>query len=356
MTLAKAFHHANIVLLCNVATEREGTGRNNWAGTGHWVRCHTLATALKSIARHNTTIVVGGHANSVARLAKNHEDVLLAEDKSINQLRRLAPDLIISDINYLVPQYMCQMRRIAPVINLAPRGLPKYFADATITSTSVNDVPCPTDGSRTRWHRGPDYSIIRPEIVKRKPPVPPNHRKQRILISMGGVDQANLTQPVVSVLLRFIDIAPIDIIVGDEYPHIDALRPLVARFDKLELHVQPRSFVDLLDRATIAVLSVGNVVDEALTLGTAVIGYPLTDYHAMRARELSDVGAMLGLPRIHDGICLENFVSRLIVDHSFRDSLTRTGWLLVDGRGTHRAVEVCQEILGGSPPYIRSCA
>ena len=309
------------------------------------MRCRTLAAAIRSRAGYHTTMVVGGHGPTVARVTEHDVHGVPAQDDDLTQMRELSPDLVVSDINYLSPARMTALRTLGPVANLAPRGLPKYYADATITSTAVVDTPCPDDGSRTRWHRGPRHAIVRTDVVNQRPTEPPKMTNPRVIVSMGGVDEAGLTRKVASALSSLGTTIPIDVVIGWDSPHVEAVRREVRSSPCMELHVQPDNLVDLLAAATVAVLGVGNVVDEALTLGKAVVGYPLTEYHALRAQELADLGAMTFVQEDATEAVISSVTQQVIEDREFRNSLAVTAWNLFDGRGAERAVAVCQDLL-----------
>lgn len=118
---------------------------------------------------------------------------------------------------------------------------------------------------------GPEYTLVRPEfaalrpasLTRRKNPV-----LERLLIFMGGSDPGNETCKVVAgVKLGKKTWRHIDVVVGEGFPAFSALNDSLATLPSAALHVQTPNMAKLMAAADLAVTAGGGVTWEKCTLG-----------------------------------------------------------------------------------------
>ena len=101
---------------------------------------------------------------------------------------------------------------------------------------------------------GPHYALLGPEYAQLHPLVPPRTELQRVLLFFGGVDPDNLTGRALGALLdpALADLA-VDVVLGLQSPHRQAVTELVARRPHTTLHGPLPSLAGLIAQADLAI-------------------------------------------------------------------------------------------------------
>ena len=115
---------------------------------------------------------------------------------------------------------------------------------------------------------GPHYALLGPEYAQLHPLVPPRTELRRVLVFFGGVDPANLTGRALEALLdpTLADLA-VDVVLGLQSPHRQAVEELVVRRPRTTLHRPLPSLAGLIARADLAIGAGGATTWERACLG-----------------------------------------------------------------------------------------
>ena len=115
---------------------------------------------------------------------------------------------------------------------------------------------------------GPHYALLGPEYAQLHPLVPPRTELRRVLVFFGGVDPANLTGRALEALLdpALADLA-VDVVLGRQSPHRQAVEELVAHRPHTTLHGPLPSLAGLIARADLAIGAGGATTWERACLG-----------------------------------------------------------------------------------------
>lgn len=115
---------------------------------------------------------------------------------------------------------------------------------------------------------GPHYALLGPEYAQLHPLVPPRTELRRVLVFFGGVDPDNLTGRALEALLdpALADLA-VDVVLGRQSPHRQAVEKLVARRPHTTLHGPLPSLAGLIGRADLAIGAGGSTTWERSCLG-----------------------------------------------------------------------------------------
>ena len=211
--------------------------------------------------------------------------------------------------------------------NLQPEGASRYSGK----------VP-----RRCQLLLGPHYALLRAEFATRRVAVRPRGGAvRRILVSFGGVDAGNYTARALEALRS---IAPrdfaVDAVIGAEHPARVQLETL-CREERFVLHIQTPHVADLVAAADLAVGSGGSMTWERCCLGlpalvTATAANQLKVVHAAAL-----AGVLYALPGGPLEVAALDFHIRgLIANPWLRESFSRAGMALVDGRGASRVARV----------------
>jgi UDP-2,4-diacetamido-2,4,6-trideoxy-beta-L-altropyranose hydrolase len=122
---------------------------------------------------------------------------------------------------------------------------------------------------------GPHYALLGPEYAQLHPLVPPRTELRRVLVFFGGVDPDNLTGRALEALLapELAELA-VDVVLGLQSPHRQAVAELVARRPHTTLHNPLPSLAGLIARADLAIGAGGATTWERACLGLSCISIP----------------------------------------------------------------------------------
>jgi len=115
---------------------------------------------------------------------------------------------------------------------------------------------------------GPHYALLGPEYAQLHPLVPARTELRRVLVFFGGVDPANLTFQTLEALMdpELAQLA-VDVVLGLQSPHRQAVMELVAGRSHTTLHDPLPSLAGLIARADLAIGAGGATTWERACLG-----------------------------------------------------------------------------------------
>jgi UDP-2,4-diacetamido-2,4,6-trideoxy-beta-L-altropyranose hydrolase len=188
---------------------------------------------------------------------------------------------------------------------------------------------------------GPHYALLQPEYsywrdctAVRKGAV------RRVLIYFGGADNGNLTQMAVSAVSA---IAPhnvaLDVVISSKGTHAEEVRRLVQRIPNARLHEQMHSLATLIAAADLAIGGAGATSWERCALGLPSIVVSLANNQRPIAEELHRRGALIWIGHVGE-VGEPEFLDAI---QSHLTNGLEYGWsqrcrAIVDGSGTERVV------------------
>lgn len=334
----------------NVANERE-TGESKKArGIGHAMKCLSLATAAKQTG-DDVHFSVEGDTDVGKLFEEQGASHTITSDHS-SVIQNFDPDIIMVDINYLDSDVVTKYREEAAVVNLAPRGVCKYYADYSFNSAQIKDVTAPEDFPLKEWYAGPEYAILNPVFVSlRKAIDNEEHVPQRhgVIIQMGGVDQANMTGTVLEKLDfdLFAD-REFTVVAGPFNSHVDKLQNECKSYDNVSFVQDPDNFEETVANHQLGVFGTGISTYEAMAVGVPSVNLGLTSFHNRRGEHLeqAELSYYLGRHEQVDQSTLNETVQSLLSDERKMNQLRKRGMEAVDGRACDRIVSILRDTLG----------
>ena len=348
-------------------------------GSGHLMRCLTLAEALRARGEHLIHFVCRNHPGDMRELlnARHIPYSILSEAKvrgvppdvqvgyahwlgtsqaedarqTINALGSLVPDWLIVDHYGLDSEWEGSLRskakRIMVIDDLADR---RHDCDLILDQTFL-----PYAETRyvhlvspdCRLLLGPSWAMVRPEfaslrghsLLRRATPA-----LDRMLVCMGGSDPANETMKAVEGLIQSRKRLAVDVIVGGAYTETTALQKILCSIPDSRLHIQTDRVAQLMAEGDFAITSGGTITWEKCVLGLPGMTVILDDNQELIAQNMHNAEAQITLGR-WQSLSARDYAKYLdAVTPTMMARLSRQAAAICDGHGAER---VCEILLQG---------
>jgi UDP-2,4-diacetamido-2,4,6-trideoxy-beta-L-altropyranose hydrolase len=217
------------------------------------------------------------------------------------------------------------------------------YADA---NTRYRDLTSP----QCRLLLGPKYAMLREEFARARDRVGVRSGPvRRILVSFGGVDATNGTAVAVEALrcLQLRDIY-VDVVIGAEHPCRDEIVEL-CKHAGFALHVQSTQMALLMSTADLGIGAGGSSTWERCCVGLPALACAVADNQTRLVHDCALAGALYAVAEPFNAESLSRHVRCLVENPMLRQSISRSGMDLVDGRGTGRVLRA----LGAGAVHVR---
>ena len=338
-------------------------------GTGHFVRCLTLADVLKQ--RGAQIRFVSRHLPELMKdmLAAKHQFMVLdstamepiSDDlahahwlgtsqhtdalESKKALSDQAWDWLIVDHYALDARWESTLRQTAKNIlaidDLADR---QHDCDVLLDQNFYADMDIRYAGKvRTdcRLLLGPRYALLRDEFRKLRGQVKPREgRVKRLLVFFGGVDADNYTGCAVEALASLgIEGLRGDVVIGAQHPHREQIESACTKY-QFYCHVQTSRMAELMAAADLAIGAGGSAIWERCCLGLPTFSICTADNQVRQVADAASEG-LLYAPEIKDDLthAIRRHLCALMENACLRLSISRNAMQAVDGRGVLRVIE-----------------
>jgi UDP-2,4-diacetamido-2,4,6-trideoxy-beta-L-altropyranose hydrolase len=190
---------------------------------------------------------------------------------------------------------------------------------------------------------GPHYALLQPEYTELQPrTLTRSGPVRRLLIYFGGADSNNLTGiTLAAVLAASSSHIIIDVVINPDGPHADSLRDQAQGNPRILLHERIPSLAGLMAQADLAIGASGTTSWERCCLGLPSLVITLAENQRPIAAALSEQGAVRWLGH-WDELNQEEISAAIdiaIQEPALEDWSNRCR-SLVDGKGTERVTEI----------------
>lgn len=338
-------------------------------GTGHLMRCLTLADELKQ--RGADSCFVSRHMPKYLRdmlAAKEHGFKLLNSSQNatiagdlahaewlgttqeadaqdaIHALSHQSWDWLVVDHYALDACWESALRqtagRILVIDDIADR---QHDCDALLDQNFYADMNTRYAGKvpdQCQLLLGPRYALLREEFRLLHEQVRPRKGlAQRILIFFGGVDAPNYTGLAIQALIDIgaLDIH-VDVVIGAQHPCLESIEATCIRHS-FTLHVQTSRMAELMAAADLSIGAGGSATWERCCLGLPTLAICTADNQQKQIADAAQEG-LLYSPEIHSDTnqTIHRHTRALIENSYLRLLISRTSMQAVDGRGVSRVI------------------
>lgn len=348
-------------------------------GTGHVMRCLTLAVALKEmgamvqfICRELSGNLIASieekgfivhklpaHEIAVLNNVKVEDDLFHASWLTVTQgqdakecqglIQDISPDWLIVD-HYAIDyrwenQLKANCRKLMIIDDLADR---KHECDLLLDQTYGRKdedykalVP-----QACRLLLGSQYALLRPEFAQWR-----EYSLQRratpelnnILISMGGVDRDNVAGQVLELLKAcgLPDEITITVIIGATAQNLEEVKKIARTMrNKTKVKVDVTNMAELMSNADLAIGAAGATTWERCALGLPSIMITMADNQVFASAKLAkaNIGWVLSSPNQVNKVLSDLIAGSKIV----LSKISKASMAITDGKGTER---ICDFIL-----------
>jgi UDP-2,4-diacetamido-2,4,6-trideoxy-beta-L-altropyranose hydrolase len=328
---------------------------NSIIGSGHIMRCLSIAKALKKKGQNTTFITADRNAQE---LIDRHGFSIICLQSSWNDLSNELGSLksliikekmnsILIDSYYADSAYLGEIKKLTKVIYMDDLNQGIYPVDALINYNIyadrlnlINRYP-----KETKLMIGCSYVPLREEFISIKHHG--NESIQNILITTGGSDTYNSAGQIIEAIRSNyrLDFLGLHIVIGPLNQNKDNLEELAKQFRNIYLHYNVSNMSALMQDNDIAVSAGGSTLYELCACGIPAISFSYADNQRMGTQEFHNQGCIYYAGDIRDNAiqCMDNMIARiqeLCEDYHLRNELSFKLQGLVDGNGAERIANV----------------
>lgn len=346
-------------------------------GTGHVMRCLTLARGLASRG-HECSFLIRRQDGNLAEYISEcgfpvYESPLNGQNATGQglygewlacspeedaydfrcQIQSLKPDWIVLDHYALGHSWIDALNTDARVLVVDDLANRKHACDLLLDQTLGRE---PADyvelvPGQCQILCGAQYALLRPEFKELRT-YSLNRRKnpaiKQILVAMGGIDKDNATEKVLSVLAKSnaLSSAKLVVVLGSASPWVNDVEEFLKVFPEAELRVNEKSMADLMADSDLAIGAAGSTSWERCCLGLPTILVVLAENQRKVAFELERFGAAMVVNSL--GLIDEDlsFSIRKVLDNPiYYETLSKRSAEVTDGTGCIKVIEAMESMV-----------
>jgi UDP-2,4-diacetamido-2,4,6-trideoxy-beta-L-altropyranose hydrolase len=356
----------NVAIRCDASYE---------IGTGHVMRCLTLADQLRGMGGEVTFIsrehagnindVIEKHGFSVHRLpfidthsGRDFESeyarwLAVSPEKDIHDTvawlreQKSSIDLLVVDHYALDAEWEIAARplvsRIMVIDDLANR---RHDCDLLLDQNYFEDFEGRYDGlvpDHCRLLLGPGYALLRPEFIRARSCLQKRDGVvRRVLVFFGGVDPTDETSKALRALTTLTDYElKADVVVGQTNPHRAAVEKRCRQIPGMAYHAQVDNMAELMARAGLGLGAGGVTTYERCCLGlpTLITAIAKNQIAIGKGADEHGVARYLGRSSEVTAEMIAETMTPFLKDATIGAQMAAKARALVDGHGAQRVAE-----------------
>lgn len=273
----------------------------------------------------------------IEKITNQGYEVEYIKSNNLNkELRNIKGDCIITDSYQVDEEYFNIVKKNFSVSGyLDDEKICDFFnVDFLINQNIYADIFDYKVPEHTKMFLGPQYILLRDEFIKR-PVKNINNEIKKIMVTLGGSDDSNLTEKIINKLKNHYQI---DVVVGPGFKYKDKLNKL--RSANTTLHFNANMY-QLMKKADVAITSCGSTIYELAFCGTPTLGLSVIDNQKIAQKTMCAKGAMIKLE------CQLTNILKILdsLSKEKRAMMSLTGQKMVDGMGPQRIEKQILKIL-----------
>jgi len=186
---------------------------------------------------------------------------------------------------------------------------------------------------------GPKYTLLRKEFRDVRSQIKKRQGEVRkIFVFFGGVDATNMTSKIIDVVVRAgLDTINFDVVIGSTNPHRVYIEKLCEKVKNITLHIQVNNMAQLMSEADLCIGSGGTVTWERCCLGLPAMAFSVAENQQLLLQDSAKAGlvyvADVETPSSDE---IEFHLKALLQNSHLREHISQIGLNTVDGKGVLR--------------------
>ena len=312
-------------------------------GTGHVVRCASLAETVRQIGDEILFCCRDLPGNMIAWLKERGFSVTVIGDAAA-ETRQAAEgaDWLVVDHYNLDAAWEKQARGSAWLFALDDLGR-AHDCDLLLDQNYKNPLHSKYAVPATcEKLLGPRFALIRPEFAAHRDRslARPRHTISRLLVFMSGTDKQNeTTKALQGIALSHYRGMTVDVVIGSGNPHRILVEAACNALPRAQLHIQTPHMAELMSGADLMLCAAGSISWERCTLGVPALVTILADNQVHIAESLARAETQRTLGW-YNSLAPANYaraLEALTVDELA--TMARAAAAICDGQGAARVAE-----------------
>jgi spore coat polysaccharide biosynthesis predicted glycosyltransferase SpsG len=328
-------------------------------GMGKLARCLALANALQRrryqmtfmsrIDNHAWPDRIRRHRHNVLRT--NHAAGSVADRAELmREVEARQPQVVVTDSIEFDEEFLAMLSyRVPLVISIDAVAGIRFPSDIVLSPTLHCDARDFQVYPGSQVLAGERYALVRSEFRRAR-----NVRATepggavRILLSLGGGEVGHDTARLAATLLEEKTIEKIDAVIGASTEGRDELKLLAERFPgRLSIIADCRDLAMRITKSHLLVCGAGNTPIEAACVGIPTVVVVRRPDQSAHAEKLEEVGIAQNMGDLDSSAPerVAKAVVEILADNFERKAMSRSGRMLIDGRGGDRMVTATEILL-----------
>ena len=346
------------------------TDVSNQIGTGHFMRCLSLADELKKqgailcfISRNLPTYLIE------ALETKGMLYIPLGTDSKWESCEELGYSYLLTDSQIqdaqgtiealadqswdwvVVDHYSLDKRwenlvyssckKLMVIDDLADR---QHDCDILLDQNFYSDMQRRYTGKvpeRCRLLLGPKYALLREEfrIVREKVKVRTGNVK-KILVFFGGVDEKNYTRIAIQALVELNTTLQVDVVIGYSHPNVEQIEQACVAYG-FTCHVQTTRMAELMAEADLAIGAGGTATWERCCMGLPTVSFCIAENQQKLVMDAAARGFLYAPTSGRDLVkVIRDHVRTILENPALIKLISEISYSLVDGKGSSKVAGV----------------
>lgn len=331
---------------------------NKEIGSGHIMRCLSIASALKAcgekvlfiVADEGAEVLLNAGEQDFYILHTDYRDMEAELDVLLPVLNKMQPGLLLMDSYFVTKRYLTQVRKYVKTAYIDDIPRFSYPVDMLINYNIYGD--CLPYSGESRFLLGASYAPLRPQFLQVGYEVRPE--VEDVLITTGGSDKYNLAGQILEAVLERKETASLHyhVVSGAFNPNLAALEALSEGRENISLYKNVTDMAGLMKKMDIAVTAGGSTMYELCAVGVPALCFSFVDNQELivetfRGKQLVHYGGNYLKEQDAFAGNVAEALAELAGSADLRKNYSKKQRLLVDGCGASRIAEAIRGLAAG---------
>lgn len=183
---------------------------------------------------------------------------------------------------------------------------------------------------------GPKFALLRPEFKNATKRLKRKYEIRRILISFGGSDPTNQTAKVLRAIKSLDSEYNIDVVAGNSNPHKKSIKNLCSNIPYTSFYYHTKNMAKIMAKADLAIGGGGSTTWERCCMGLPAIVSVLSENQRQLTKEVARIGCVINLGQATYLRPKDYAVAIRKMDSKLLQNMSKKCMRLVDGNGAGR--------------------